>query len=57
MTVQDMLGRTGVITREDALKLLEAHFTASRPVSGRNSYQPFPWQGTRRGYSLARRPS
>ena len=32
MTVQDMLGRTGVITREAALTLLEAHFSASRPV-------------------------
>jgi molybdopterin molybdotransferase len=27
-----MLGRTGVITREAALKLLTAHFTVSRPV-------------------------
>jgi molybdopterin molybdotransferase len=32
MTVQDMLGRTGVITREAALKLLDAHFTVSRPA-------------------------
>jgi len=32
MTVQDMLGRTGVVTREAALELLDAHFTVLRPV-------------------------
>jgi len=32
MTVKDMLGRTGVVTREAALKLLYASFTVSHPA-------------------------
>jgi molybdopterin molybdotransferase len=33
MTVKDMLGRTGVVTRENALRTLEGHFTIPPPVS------------------------
>ena len=33
MTVKDMLGRTGVVSREDALALLDEHFTVSRPIA------------------------
>jgi molybdopterin molybdotransferase len=32
MTVKDMLGRTGVVSREDALALLDEHFTISLPA-------------------------
>jgi len=32
MTVKDMLGRTGVVSREDALTLLDEHFTISLPA-------------------------
>jgi molybdopterin molybdotransferase len=32
MTVKDMLGRTGVVSREDALALLDEHFTVSLPA-------------------------
>jgi molybdopterin molybdotransferase len=32
MTVKDMLGRSGVVTREDALTLLDKHFTLSLPA-------------------------
>jgi molybdopterin molybdotransferase len=32
MTVKDMLGRTGVVSREDALTLLDEHFTLSLPA-------------------------
>ncbi len=32
MTVKDMLGRTGVVSREDALKTLEEHFTTPLPL-------------------------
>jgi molybdopterin molybdotransferase len=32
MTVKDMLGRTGVVTREAALTLLDAHFTVTHPA-------------------------
>ncbi len=32
MTVKDMLGRTGVVSREDALTLLDEHFTGSLPA-------------------------
>ncbi|MCK9419008.1 MAG: molybdopterin molybdotransferase MoeA [Nitrospirae bacterium] len=33
MTLKDMLGRSGVISREDALKTLEEHFTVPHPQS------------------------
>lgn len=33
MTLKDMLGRSGVVTREDALKTLAEHFTVPSPVS------------------------
>jgi molybdopterin molybdotransferase len=32
MTVKDMLGRSGVVSREDALALLDEHFTVSLPA-------------------------
>jgi len=32
MAIKDMLGRTGVVTREDALKTLAEHFTVLPPV-------------------------
>jgi molybdopterin molybdotransferase len=33
MTLKDMLGRTGVVTREDALRTLEEHFSAPSPAA------------------------
>ncbi len=33
MTVQDMLGRSGVVSREDALKTLDEHFMVPSPAS------------------------
>ncbi len=33
MTLKDMLGRSGVVSREDALKTLEDHFTVPHPLS------------------------
>jgi molybdopterin molybdotransferase len=33
MTVKDMLGRTGVVSREDALTVLDEHFTVSLPAA------------------------
>ena len=32
MTLKDMLGRSGVVSREDALKTLEEHFTVPLPA-------------------------
>jgi molybdopterin molybdotransferase len=36
MTIKDMLGRSGVVTREDALTLLDEHFTVSLPAVEKN---------------------
>ena len=35
MTLKDMLGRSGVVSREDALKTLEEHFTVPLPSRGK----------------------